>query len=95
MRLEIRFQNAGGFEDTDDWAPRIAGGKFPVHQGFECKQVLDSGDEHDLFNLVGATGWVINPITAQKDTPGLHPSGSTGSLTSSLMPHTHFCSPKE
>jgi hypothetical protein len=71
----IQFQNPGGFEDTDDWAPRIAGGTFPLHSGFEWKQVLDSEDEYDQLNSVGATGWAIAPEIAEKDTPGNHPFG--------------------
>jgi hypothetical protein len=91
----IQFQNPGGFEDTDDWAPRIAGGTFPLHSGFEWKQVLDSEDEYDQLNSVGATGWAIAPEIAEKDLRVIIRLGSTGSLIASLMPHTHFCSLKE
>jgi hypothetical protein len=73
--LEIRFQNPAGFDPTDDWAPRIANGTFPIGSDLEWKQVLDSEDEYDQFNSVGATGWAINPRISHKDTPVNHPFG--------------------
>lgn len=69
--LEIQHNNPA-FTLTTDLANSIAGGKFPRDSGKEWKQVLEPGEEYDLF-LVGATGWVIDPKLVERDFPFSHP----------------------
>ena len=73
--LELRHINPE-FHPTDPyWAAKLAGGEFPVHSGFEWKQVLAPDEEYDQFSLVGASGWVINNGPSPADFPFNHPFG--------------------
>jgi hypothetical protein len=89
--LEVaHFNNPPGFEPGADWAPGIANGEFPVHSGLEWKQVLDSDDEYDEFNPVGASGWLINPRIANSDVPFNHPFGRDWEFEYALDPGFNF-----
>jgi hypothetical protein len=68
--LQIDYQNPE-FNRTDDWAKEIAGFKFPLAD-YEWTQVLAPSEAHDL-QLVGATGWMINPHHSNADFPFTHP----------------------
>ncbi len=72
--LEIRQINPDVDRSSDDWAVKIAGGMFPEHSGFEWKQVLAPDEEYD-DDVVGMTGWVINPSLTKTDFPFSHPFG--------------------
>jgi hypothetical protein len=72
--LDIVYQNPAFGGGTSDWGTRIGGGKFPAHQGFEWKQVMDTANEYDE-TPVGATGWATFQDTASSDFMFLHPFG--------------------
>jgi hypothetical protein len=72
---ELEFNNPippGDFSTT-----AIAGDTFPSSEAkLEWKQVFDPHDEdYDQSNLVGATGWVLNPDFSKADFPFDHPFG--------------------
>jgi hypothetical protein len=69
--LQIDYQNPE-FNRTDDWAKAIAVHQFPLAD-YEWTQVLAPSEEYDQFELVGATGWIINPHHSHADFPFTHP----------------------
>jgi len=69
--LQIDFQNPQ-FARTDDWAKAIGGQQFPFAD-YEWTQVLAPDQEYDQFELVGATGWIIDPHYSDADLPLTHP----------------------
>lgn len=76
--LAIRYQNPnfGGDGSGKDWAKPIGGDTFPLHQGFEWKQVMDTTSEYDT-TPVGACGWVAYPPdVAGEDFMFSHPLGN-------------------
>src|SRR6266545_3726989 len=84
--LQIDFQNPQ-FDRTDDWAGAIAGERYPIAD-YEWMQVLAPSEEYDQFELVGATGWMINPHHAGADVPFTHPflDASSDPTPSNLPP---------
>jgi hypothetical protein len=68
--LQIDYQNPE-FNRTDDWAKAIAGQEFPFAD-YEWTQVLAPSEEYD-GQLVGATGWMINPHHSHGDFTFTHP----------------------
>ncbi len=80
--LQIQFQNPA-FEGTGAWGATVGNGKFPLHQGFEWKQVINSAQEYDT-DPVGVTGWAAYQDIASKDSPGLHPFGNDWEFSCAL-----------
>lgn len=75
--LAIQYQNPnfGGDGTGKDWAKPIGGNTFPLHEGFEWKQVMDTAAEYDT-TPVGACGWVAYPADlSDADFMFSHPFG--------------------
>jgi hypothetical protein len=72
--LELEFENPElpPLGDTD-WAK--SAGDYPLHARREWEQVLDSSNEYDNPDLVGAAGWVVAPEDSGADVPFSHPFG--------------------
>jgi hypothetical protein len=82
--LQIDFHNPP-FTRTDDWAKAIAGERFPIAD-YEWTQVLAPTEEYDR-DLVGATGWMIDPHHSGADIPFTHPFlDSSGPRPANLLP---------
>jgi hypothetical protein len=78
--LETNYKNPAFDTSDPDWAAKLAGGgkepfgTFPLGSGPEWKQVLAPDEDYDL-DKVGASGWVLNAHTTNKDFPFNHPFG--------------------
>ena len=76
--LAIRYQNPnfGGDGTGSDWAKPIGGHTFPLPEGLEWKQAMDTTSEYDT-TPVGASGWVAYPADlATDDFMFTHPFGN-------------------
>jgi hypothetical protein len=82
--LQIDFQNPQ-FNRTDDWSKAIVAARYPIAD-YEWTQVLAPNEEYDL-DLVGATGWMVNPHYSGGDIPFTHPFlDSSAPRPSNLLP---------
>src|ERR1035438_9555255 len=92
--LSIQYQNPAA-DSGSGWGTRIAGGKFPTSQGFEWKQVTDTGSEYDT-TPVGVTGWATFQDKATSDFWFTHPFGLDWEFLCALdQPYYSLCSDPE
>jgi hypothetical protein len=73
--LEIQFQNPQlPSREDSSWAAS-GGDEYPLDSASEWVQVLAPIEEYEGPNLVGCSGWVIEPDDSGSDVPFSHPFG--------------------
>jgi hypothetical protein len=75
MILEVQFQNPQLPPREDSSWAASGGDTFPLGSGSEWVQVLAPTEEYEGTNLIGCSGWVVEPDDSGADVPMTHPFG--------------------
>ena len=73
--LSIRHQNPPLPDPGDSTWAASGGDEYPLDSDFEWVQALSHADEYEGSNLVGCTGWIVDPDDSGADVPFDHPMG--------------------